>query len=806
MFGNIHEIYDAICREVSKDPGSSANGHCPCHSDSTGSLSVDLKDGKNGKKLIVIKCFAGCDTKQIVTDLGFAWSDLFEGGAEKPAQKNRSHITIEQLARAKKLPADFIKQFGLQEIEDEYYGEYIEIPYFDIHKKNIIARRKRLGVKGGDSRWSKGDKPPIYAQWSLPKIREMRYVVFCEGESDTWTLWFHGYPALGLPGASTAKKLQFKHIEGLERIWVFVEPDQGGATMADSIPRRLKELGYQGELYRVYLQNFKDPNELHKAVDGDKTEFRRVFQAAMDSKTALEITCPSAVKAAPERGKALTDMGNAERLAILHGRDLRFVRDWGAWFVWDGVYWKKDRVGEVKKKACATIRTLYAEGSQAEDDYLRKEIIKHATQSENNGRIESMIRLAEIEDGMPMTPEQFDQDPWLFTVRNGTIDLRTGRFLTSQRDNYISKCAPVSYDPDAKCPTFEKFLDTIFEGNQNLITFVRRAIGYTLTGRVSERCLFILHGCGKNGKSTLLEVVMALLGEAADGGYGLRTPTETLMVQYGGGGIPNDIARLKGARYVSASETEEGNRFAEARIKDLTGGDTISARFMRGEFFDFRPEFKLWIATNHKPAIRGTDNAIWDRIRLIPFNWRVPDGQADPFLPERLCGELSGVLNWALSGCLEWQREGLGMPSEVINAVSEYRAEMDILADFMSDCCLLAMNLRSGNKELYAEYHKWCELNAQKMVSHRKFSQRLIERGLTQTKSGSERIWHGIGLLKDEEFNDFGNMENSEKRDGWDTSGIDSHLSSLKNAREEIIGKSAPQVSQASQIKLSAFD
>lgn len=215
--------------------------------------------------------------------------------------------------------------------------------------------------------------------------------------------------------------------------------------------------------------------------------------------------------------------------------------------------------------------------------------------------------------------------------------------------------------------------------------------------------MFILHGTGRNGKSTLLEVVRALLGD-----YAMRTPTSTLMTKRGEG-IPNDIARLKGARFVSASESEDGRRLAESLIKDLTGGDTISARFLRAEFFDFRPEFKVFLATNHKPGIRGTDDGIWDRVRLIPFDVRILDDQLDPHLLSKLTKELPGILNWAIRGCLDWQSDGLGMPPVVAEATEAYRSEQGVLAMFIIDRCVVHPRASCGATTLYAAYKEWCE-------------------------------------------------------------------------------------------------
>lgn len=738
-FGNTREIYEAICREVSKDPGSSANGHCPSHHDSTGSLSVSLsKDGK-----ILLKCFAGCLTQDIVRELGFEMSDLFPEdrpaakGKKKPHEK--ANLSVEQLAAAKKIPLEFLQKLGLKTVEDEYWGKYVEIPYYGIGGQKLPLTRRRLGLKGRESNWGKGNQSSIYGQQFMARIRELEYVILVEGESDCWTLWHHKYPALGIPGASNAQKLRPEHVEGVRTVYVYVEPDKGGATFAHEVPLRLKELGYTGDIYRVFLQGYKDPNELHKAVSAE--QFKEIFQVALDARKPASIE-DLKKKCQPVRGTALTDLGNAERLAIAHGQDLRFCRDWNKWLVWDGNRWAVDRENQVQQMAKDTVRRIYLEAVECNDSDQRKKIAEHAESSEREPAIRALITLAQGE--LPILPERLDADPWMLTVRNGTVDLRTGKLLPARREDYITKTAAVRYDSEARCPTFMQFINKILLGNENLISFVQRAVGYSLTGKVTERCLFILHGIGRNGKSTLLEVLQAMLDE-----YALRTPTETLMVRYGGSEIPNDIARLKGARFVSASESEEGQRLAEAKIKDLTGGDTVSARFMRGEFFDFRPEFKLWLATNHRPVIRGTDNAIWDRIRLIPFEYRVPEEEQDPDLPEKLKAELDGIFQWALEGCLAWLTNGLGKPAEIVQAVSEYRGEMDVLGQFLDDCCELEPYLETPVKDLYQEYRKWCEINAEKMISRKRFSQRLLERGLEPTRDKTTRYFRGIGIRAD---------------------------------------------------------
>jgi putative DNA primase/helicase len=251
-----------------------------------------------------------------------------------------------------------------------------------------------------------------------------------------------------------------------------------------------------------------------------------------------------------------------------------------------------------------------------------------------------------------------------------------------------------------------------------------------------------MYGSGANGKTTALETIRALLGD-----YAARTPAETLLARHDNA-IPNDVAKLKGARFVSASETDEGRRLAEAQIKDLTGGDTISARFMRAEWFDFKPECKVWLSTNHKPVVRGTDRAIWDRLKLIPFDVRIPESQQDKKLLAKLQSELPGILAWAVRGCLEWQSEGLGVPDEVKSATEAYRSEMDVLAAFISDCCTLDTNLYAQATTLYQAYKRWCEDNGEKPKSQRFFGANLAERNFDRRRSGEKGsyVWYGIGL------------------------------------------------------------
>ena len=434
-----------------------------------------------------------------------------------------------------------------------------------------------------------------------------------------------------------------------------------------------------------------------------------------------------------------SDLGNAKRFIAAHGAELRYSYDWGKWLVWDGQRWSIDERGQVTQLAKDTLQDLLSKAVIAVDAESRS-LANHLLKSESAGHISAMVNLANTEPGIPVSLQDLDRDAWLLTVLNGTLDLRTGQLKTPDRKDLITKLASVRYDANATCPEWEKFLWCVLAGRNDLIRFVQQAIGYSLTGSTREQVLFLLYGTGANGKSTLLNTVGALLGD-----YAKQTGAETLLVKRGDG-VPNDIARLQGARFVSAVEAEEGKALAEALVKRLTGGDKLTARFLYREHFEFEPTFKLWLGVNHKPKIRGTDNAIWRRLRVIPFTVTIPSEQRDKNLGEKLRTELPGILNWALQGCRDWQQHGLVVPKEVAGATETYREEMDVLETFLVDCTVEAPGSRVSLRALYDAYTCWCGDSGEYQINKRDFTTRLKERGREQERTGNDRFWSGIAL------------------------------------------------------------
>lgn len=438
-----------------------------------------------------------------------------------------------------------------------------------------------------------------------------------------------------------------------------------------------------------------------------------------------------------------TDWGNAQWLCGREDGDIRYCHLWGRWMYWDGRRWAIDETGEIERRAKETVQSMYLLASMEDDSKTRKAIADHARKSEADSKILAMIRSATSEPGIPIKPKELDTDPMLLTVMNGSLDLKTGELHPHHRDNLITKIIPVAYDPAAKCAGWIAFLARIMNDSEPLMSFLQRSIGYSLTGDVSEQCLFLLHGLGSNGKTTLLSVLQALMGD-----YAKQARFESFLIR-DHGGIPNDIAGLDGARLVTAAEAGQGRRLDEGLIKQLTGQDRVAARFLHQEFFEFVPQFKLWLAANHKPRIIGTDLAIWRRIKLIPFNITIAEEERDPKLPERLKEELSGILNWALEGCRAWQKAGLGTPEEVKAATGQYREEMDGLGEFIEERCTLRPDLRTTPAALYRAYTEWAQANGENprsMLSKRTFGLCLSERGLLPGKSGSFRYWSGIAL------------------------------------------------------------
>jgi putative DNA primase/helicase len=440
----------------------------------------------------------------------------------------------------------------------------------------------------------------------------------------------------------------------------------------------------------------------------------------------------------------LTDLGNARRLLSAHGQDIRFLAEWGKWLIWSGRGWQVDSTGEVYRRAKTVSSLIRKEALDIADEETKKAYLKFANNSESQKYLEAMIASARSESGVNISVKDLDKNPWFLNCPNGTIDLQTGLLKTHDRADLITKMIQVNFDPTAKSELWLGFLNGVTKNNSELVEFLQTSTGYSITGKTTEEVFFFLYGPGGSGKSTYINTLKFLLDE-----YSMTTDFNTFVKRKDSGNARNDIARLVGSRFVTSIEVEDGKSLAENLVKELTGGDKVSARFLFKEFFEFTPQFKLFLVANDLPKIRHEDTGIWRRILQIPFMRVFKDEEIDRTLKAKLCSEKeqTGILAWLVEGCLKWQKEGLKIPKVVKEATEEYRDDMDILQAFIDERCTVEKSATVTASVLYKDYLNWCcSKNEPSPLNIKKFHKALVERGFTPDKDKKARFWQGIKL------------------------------------------------------------
>jgi P4 family phage/plasmid primase-like protien len=477
-----------------------------------------------------------------------------------------------------------------------------------------------------------------------------------------------------------------------------------------------------------------------------KVEVERGKPMAPEDVKLLGLDDPHGFLTAP-----LNDDGNATRFLAVHKSKVLYCPKLGRWLLWDGRRWMEDELDRVRTLA-AEVMELFADQvgqSIQQMPQLRDDLSRHHQFAINSGNLQRLNALLAIAQArVAVSEDVLDTDPWLLTVKNGTIDLRSGELQPHDPSHRITKLAPVNYDPDARSALWERHLDRVMNGNQELVRYLQRWAGCCLTGDISVRAFAVLHGSGSNGKSVTIETLATMLGE-----YASHTEPRTFEQKFSSNGISNDLARLRGARMVVASETNLGARLDAGLIKRVTGGEKITARYLHHEYFEFLPNFKLIMATNNKPDLPGDDRALWNRVKMIPFEVAIPDVERDPQLGEKLRSpaELSAILCWALEGCLAWQTYGMEEPEAVIEAVQEYRDDQDFFSDWLDSSCMMGDaatrgDLWTSSERLFTNYTKWAELNGAPSLSMRRFAEILRKKGCEPVKRNSSRGWLGIAL------------------------------------------------------------
>lgn len=440
----------------------------------------------------------------------------------------------------------------------------------------------------------------------------------------------------------------------------------------------------------------------------------------------------------------LTDTGNGMRFADRYGSDLRYDNTRKAWMLWDGSCWTLDTTQRARGMADRLVADMAIEARAEPLEERRKALERNAIRTAMTTGKEAMLKEAQHMGDIPAVTEDFDRDPWLLNCRNGVVDLRTGELRMHERSLMLSKRTAVDVDMDGDCPTWRKALMDIFLQDEGMVDYIQRCVGYTLTGDTREQCFFECYGSGSNGKSLFLNTLQRIMGS-----YALNAQVESILTRgsNSGGGASSEIARMNGARFVRTNEPSEGSRFNEGLVKQLTGGDVVTARFLYANEFEFTPVFKLWIATNAQIIVRGTDRGIWRRIRLIPFEAVFDGANEDKTLERRLQEELPAILGWAVKGCLKWQRDGLESPEKVRKAVEGYQADMDVVKKFIDD--MVETSNPTAFTQAYAVYSRykdWAQKGNEYVMSQTKFGREFSKR-FPKFKKDGRTYYSGMSLV-----------------------------------------------------------
>lgn len=506
----------------------------------------------------------------------------------------------------------------------------------------------------------------------------------------------------------------------------------------ESLPDTVMSVFELSGLYREKKRDTVENNDIPKIVASvlaDKAE-------AVETANQVAQTPEGEELATHEPGDILAGRTFAR---AMRGK-LRYMGAADKWLRWDGTRWAWCSCGEEMASAKKVAGKILDHAAKlfASDPTRYKKLMAFATSLQNLKRLQAMIELAKSEDGMAVGHmSELDSDPWLLGVRNGVVNLKDGGLLAPDPAMLITRQAAAEYHDDAQCPKWLEFLNQIFNGDQDTIDYIQRALGYTLTGTTTEEALFICFGHGANGKSVFSNVVSTIMGE-----YARMAPASLLTVRRADDSGPrNDLAMLCGARLVSINETQSGDRLDEQIVKSLAGREMISARFLHKEFFEFWPTAKPWLRTNHKPIITGEDDGIWRRLQLISFARKFSEDERDPWLESKLLEERDGILAWMVRGCLAWRQHKLKQSASVRRESATYRKESDLLGEFLEEMAKADPEAKVEQLHLFNAYRNWHESNGTRAGSKHTFTKKLAERGYGTSKSTNRRFYTGVTLL-----------------------------------------------------------
>jgi putative DNA primase/helicase len=437
-----------------------------------------------------------------------------------------------------------------------------------------------------------------------------------------------------------------------------------------------------------------------------------------------------------------SELGHAERLIAAYGDRLRYVPQWRRWLLWDGQRWAHDATGQAARWAKAIARRITADALDIEDAKESKAAVNLARRGESAAGVAGALTLAGTEEGIVVTPDDLDADPFLLNCANGILDLRTGELEPHDPARLLTKMTGAAYEPDAAGPQFRKFLERV-QPDEQMRGYLARLLGHALEGRVVEHIMPIFYGAGANRKGTLITAVLAALGDYADAADPELLTARTFDAH------PTGTADLFGLRLAVLHESDHGRRLAEGTVKRLTGGDRIKARRMREDFWSFAPSHMFVMLTNHKPIVGGTDEGIWRRLRLVPWDVVIPEPERDLTLSDQLALEAGAVLAWLVAGYLDWHGHGLTDPEQVTKATAAYKAESDAPGRFIGQRCLTGPHFHVRSAELFAAWAEWCRAEGEDPGTQTAFSLALTNRGFDKRPTKAANVWTGLGLANE---------------------------------------------------------